>query len=221
MLSYVVKSRSCLRPLANPRNEKGPTLDTFNYLSVMISIILGVGLTQLFAGIGNLLQLRHRVNQYWLHVLWALILIVSHMHLWWSLWAMRESVLWTYPLFLYVLIGPAGLVIAGHIIIPGEFYEEIAQGNFDLKYHYYETSRLFFGIFAGVLVWAMFLEPVLGVRSLFVEFRMFQAFGLAVVSSCAVSKNRILHTIAALVTVVLLAVIVFFVRFRAGAFDFH
>jgi len=59
-------------------------LDTFNYLSVMISIILGVGLTQLFAGIGNLLQVRHRVKQYWLHGLWVLILIVAHVHLWWS-----------------------------------------------------------------------------------------------------------------------------------------
>ena len=195
-------------------------MDTFNYLSVMISIILGVGLTQLFAGIGNLLQVRHRVKQYWLHSLWVLILIVSHLHLWWSFWALRESVAWTYPLFMYVLIGPAGLVIAGHIIIPGEFYEEVAEGRFDLRHHYYNTSRLFFGIFAGIVAWAMLLEPVLGVRSLFVGFRVWQALGLAMVSLCAVSKSRLLHTIAVLVTIGLLAGVMFLVRFRAGAFDF-
>jgi len=186
----------------------------------MISIILGVGLTQLFAGIGNPLQVRHRVKQYWLHGLWVLILIVAHVHLWWSFWALRESVAWTYPLFMYVLIGPAGLVIAGHLIILGEFDEEVAEGRFDLRHHYYNTSRLFFGIFAGIVAWAMLLEPVLGVRSLFVGFRVWQALGLAMVSLCAVSKSRLLHTIAVLVTIGLLAGVMFLVRFRAGAFDF-
>ena len=186
----------------------------------MISLILGVGLTQLFAGIGNLLQVRHHVKQYWLHRLWVVILIVAHVHLWWSFWALRESVAWSYGLFLYVLIGPAGLVIAGHIIIPGEFYEEVAEGRFDLRHHYYETHRLFFGIFAAILAWAMLLEPVLGVRSLFVGFRVVQALGLVMVSLCAVSKSPLLHTITVLVTIGLLAGIILLVRFRAGAFDF-
>lgn len=195
-------------------------MDTFNYLAVMISIILGVGITQLFAGIGNMLQIRHRVRQYWLYSLWVLILVVANVHLWWSLWAFRESVAWNYAYFLYVLIGPAGLVIAGHIIIPGEFYVDVAQGKFDLKQHYYDISRLFFGIFAGVIAWAMFLEPVLGVRPFLVEFRIVQALGFAVVASCAVSKNSTLHMIAALVIAGLLTGVMFLVRFQAGAFDF-
>ncbi|HEU4403472.1 MAG TPA: hypothetical protein VFT43_15345 [Candidatus Polarisedimenticolia bacterium] len=36
----------------------------------MLSIVLG--LTQLFAGIGNLVQIRRRVKRYWLHTLWFL-----------------------------------------------------------------------------------------------------------------------------------------------------
>lgn len=195
-------------------------MDTFNYLAVMISIILGVGITQLFAGIGNLLQVRRRVEQYWLYNLWVLILILTHVNLWWSIWALRESVTWTYPLYVFMLIGPAGLVIAGHIIIPGEFYEEGANGKFDLRRHYYDAGRLFFGIFAGVVIWAMLLEPVMGVRKFFVEFRIYQALGLALVSSCAVSKNRKLHTVSALVTIALLVGVMFLMRFRIGLFDY-
>ena len=37
-------------------------LEIFNYLNVMIAILLGVGLFQIFGGIGRLLQIRHRVN---------------------------------------------------------------------------------------------------------------------------------------------------------------
>jgi hypothetical protein len=75
-------------------------MDTFNNLSVMVSIILGVGLSQIFGGIGNLLPIRHRVKQYRVYKLWVLIPIVAHVHLWWSFWALRDSVEWNYAIFL-------------------------------------------------------------------------------------------------------------------------
>ena len=48
----------------------------------MVSMLLGKGLTQLFAGIGNLVQIRRRVKLYWLHTLWVLVVIVFHLHVW-------------------------------------------------------------------------------------------------------------------------------------------
>src|SRR5881397_14407 len=138
-------------------------MDAFNYLSVMVSIVLGLGLTQLFAGIGNLVQIRRRVKLYWLHSLWVLLLIVLHLHMWWSFWALRGVVDWTYATFVYVLIGPAALVIASHIIIP-----ELLDGWIDVERHYFDTSPLFFGILALAATWAMFLEPITGLRSFFV-----------------------------------------------------
>src|SRR6058998_2632434 len=119
-------------------------MDAFGYLSVMVSIVLGLGLTQLFAGIGNLVQIRRRVKLYWLHSLWVLLLIVLHVHMWWSFWALRVVADWNYATFVYVLIGPAALVIASHIIIP-----ELLEGRIDVQRHYFDTSPLFFGILAG------------------------------------------------------------------------
>ena len=194
-------------------------MDTFSYLSVMISMILGLGLTQLFAGIGNVLQIRHRIKPYWLHELWILILILFHVHMWWSLWAVRTSVAWTYPLFLYLLIGPAGLVIASHIIIPGEFYDEVHRGKFDLRGHYYATNHLFFGILAGTGVWTILLEPVLGVGSSFVQFRFGQALATLAIAACAASRRAPVH-VAALVVVIAHLAFAMLVRFRPGAFDF-
>src|SRR5437773_12566574 len=56
-------------------------MDAFNYLTAMVSVILGLGLTQLFAGIGNLVQIRRRVKLDWLHSAWVLLLIVLHIHM--------------------------------------------------------------------------------------------------------------------------------------------
>ena len=189
-------------------------MEIFNYLNVMIAILLGVGLFQIFGGIGRLLQVRHRVKPYWLHSLWVLILIMAHAHLWWSFWGLRDAVRWNYGEFLYLLIGPAGLVIISQVIIPGELYGELHDQKFDLRRHYYDISHLFFSIFAAVMSWAIFLEPVLGVRSLFVEFRILQALALVAIGACAASKRPIVHTIGVSVVSALLAVVVFLIRFR-------
>ena len=81
-------------------------MDAFNYLWVMVSIVLGLGLTQLFAGIGNLVQIRRRVKLYWLHSLWVLLLVGLHLHMWWSFWALRGIADWSYGAFVYILFGP-------------------------------------------------------------------------------------------------------------------
>ena len=119
-------------------------MEAFNYLTVMVSIVVGIGLTQLLAGIGNFVQIRRRVRFYWLHTGWVLLLIVLHLHMWWSLWVLRLVTEWTYGTFAYVLLGPALLVIASHVIIP-----ELIGERIDVERHYYDTHRIFFSLLAA------------------------------------------------------------------------
>ncbi len=189
-------------------------MDGFNYLSVMVSIVLGLGLTQLFAGIGNLVQVRRRVKLYWLHSLWVLLLIVLHLHAWWSFWALRGVAGWTYATFVYVVIGPAALVIASHIIIP-----ELLDGRIDAERHYFDTSPLFFGILTVAATWALFLEPIMGLRRLLVPFRIIQAIATLTFVSCSASKNRRLHAAGIVLIVVLLTVGIALDRFSLGQFS--
>src|SRR5258705_7866240 len=107
-------------------------MDGFKYLSVMVSILLGLGISTLFGGIGNLVQIRRRVKLYWLHSLWVLLLIILHVRMWWSFWALRGVSNWTYAIFVYVLIGPAALVIASHISIP-----ELIDSRIDNERYYF------------------------------------------------------------------------------------
>ena len=189
-------------------------MDAFGYLSVMVSIVLGLGLTQLFAGIGNLVQIRRRVKLYWLHSLWVLLIIVLHLHMWWSFWALRGVVDWTYATFVYVLIGPAALVIASHIIIP-----ELLDGRIDVERHYFDTSPVFFGILTVTAAWAMFLESIMGLRSFFVPFRFLQVAGVVAFGSCSASKNKHLHAAAIVLIVLLLVTGITFTRFQLGQLD--
>jgi hypothetical protein len=177
----------------------------------MVSIVLG--LTQLFAGIGNLVQVRRRVKLYWLHSVWVLLLIVLHLHMWWSFWALRGVAEWTYAIFVYVIFGPGALVIASHITIP-----ELLDGRIDVERHYFDTSPLFFGILTAAALWAMFLEPIMGLRSFLVPFRLLQAVGVVTLGCCSASKNRRLHAAAIAVIVLILATGITLDRFSLGQF---
>jgi len=51
-------------------------MGAFEYLSVLISIILALGMTRVLAGVGEMLQARSRHRIYWVHVIWIVNLFV-------------------------------------------------------------------------------------------------------------------------------------------------
>jgi len=189
-------------------------MDAFNFLTVMVSIVVGLGLTQLLGGIGNFVQIRRRVRFYWLHTAWVLLLIALHLHMWWSFWVLRQVTDWTYGTFAYVLIGPAMLVIASHVIIP-----ELIDGRIDVERHYYDTRMVFFGLLATTGIWAMFLEPITGVRTFVVPFRLLQALGTATLVACAISDDRRFHAAATILVAILITIAITLTRFRLGQID--
>jgi len=186
-------------------------MDAFNYLSVMVSMVLGLGLTQLFAGIGNLVQVRRRVRFYWLHAVWIALMIGLHLQMWWSFWMMRGVQEWTYTGFAFVLLGPATLVIASHVLLP-----ELVDGTIDAERHYYDTRTVFFGLLAVAGVWALLIESVMGLRSLIVAFRLLQVFGIGMMVVCAWSANRRVHAVCTFLVIAMLMTTTLLTRYRLG-----
>ena len=83
---------------------------------------------------------------------------------------------------------------------------------------YFDTSPLFFGILTLAATWAMFLEPITGLRPFFVPFRILQAIGVATFASCSASKNRRLHAVAIVLIAVLLVIGITTDRVSLGQF---
>ena len=186
-------------------------MDAFNYLSVMVSMVLGLGLTQLFAGIGNMVQVRRRVRFYWLHAIWLVLMIGLHIQMWWSFWMMRGVAEWTYTGFAFVLLGPATLVIASHVLLP-----ELVDGTIDVERHYYDTRTVFFGLLAAAGAWALVLESAMGLRSLIVPFRLVQVLGIGLMIWCAWTTNRRVHAGCTFLVIVMLVSTTLLTRYRLG-----
>src|SRR6266545_2066744 len=116
----------------------------FEYLSVLISIILALGMTRVLGGVGEMLQARSHRRIYWVHVVWIINLFLYLVIAWWIFYRWRNQEPWTFFLFVFVLISPTLLYLASLLLFPRESDVDLA---IDYKTHYYANHRAFFVLF--------------------------------------------------------------------------
>ena len=120
-------------------------MSAFEYLSVLISIILALGMTRVLGGVGEMLHARSRRRIYWVHAIWIVNLFLYLVVAWWIFYRWRNQQPWTFFLFIFVLISPTILYLASLLLFPREGDVDLAV---DYKTHYYANHRAFFILFA-------------------------------------------------------------------------
>ncbi|MBC8086819.1 MAG: hypothetical protein H7Z40_06105 [Phycisphaerae bacterium] len=123
-------------------------MDAFSYLAVLLSIILGLGLTQLLTATGRLIRHRDRVRFQWLPLLWAAILLLIYVQVWWSMYGLRSHSEWTFPAFCIILAQTATLYLMAAVVLP----EQVEEAGIDLQAHFDRQRRWFFGFFLATIV---------------------------------------------------------------------
>lgn len=123
-------------------------MDAFAYLSVLISIILGLGITRLLTGLGHQIEFRGLVRGYWPALAWAIVLLLLHVQTWWSMFGMRAFEQWAFHDFAVVLLQPIVLYLLAVLVLPSPG----TAASIDLKQHYHAQRRWFFGLFATLLI---------------------------------------------------------------------
>jgi len=69
-------------------------VDSFSYLSVLISIILGLGVAHLLSGFAELIKRRDSLKLWWPTPLWMITTFLIHVQTWWALFALRTVEHW-------------------------------------------------------------------------------------------------------------------------------
>jgi hypothetical protein len=131
-------------------------VNQFEYLAVLISIVLGLGITQLLSGFGRWLEQRSAYRAYAPSILWATILLVLHVQAWWSMFGMRHQDHWTFLQFSIVLLQPIILFLLATLVLPSS-----TAPQFDLKTNYFAQRSWFFGLLACLLVVSVLKDVVL------------------------------------------------------------
>ena len=123
-------------------------MDAFSYLSVLISVILGLAVTQILKGFRGILLSRARVRIYWPVIAWAALLLLICFQHWWSMFGLRNRHDWTFQQFAMVLLNVIFIYMVAGLVFPDFFGEEAV----DLKQSFYAHRGWFFGLAFGVIV---------------------------------------------------------------------
>jgi hypothetical protein len=121
----------------------------FEYVVVLISIILGLGITQIMTGVADLVHQWEKVKLFWPHSLWIVLVFIMHVQEWWITYDLKQAFdTWRLPTFLFFSLYPVNLFILARILFP---YAP-ADGPIDLKLFYFANFRKFFLVFMMLLV---------------------------------------------------------------------
>lgn len=118
-------------------------MSAFEYVTVLISIILGLGITQILTGIADLIHKSDRVKIYWPHILWILFVLILHIQEWWVTYELKNYQPWRLPTFLFVMAYPVNLFVLARMLFPYALKGKVI----DLKLFYYSHYRKILLIF--------------------------------------------------------------------------
>jgi hypothetical protein len=117
----------------------------FEYIALLASIVIALGITRIFTGIGRILQLRNEVKIYWVHLLWVGNVFLWLLLNWWILYRWRTFDVWTFFLFIFVLISPIIAFLLSVLLLP-----EPIESGISLKSYFYNNAKWFFSLAALV-----------------------------------------------------------------------
>ncbi len=176
-------------------------MDAFSYLSVLLSVILGLAITQVLQGYRALALSRSRVRWYAPPLIWSgLILLLVTQH-WWSSFGLASRSEWTFAAFGTVLVQTALLYMMAGLVLPDVPRDEAT----DLKDHYYRERPVFFGAGAAAILWNGVREFVLyGTPPQGLDLG-FNALFLVLALTAMLSRRERLHELFAGLMVILFA----------------
>lgn len=122
-------------------------MDQFSYLSVLLSLIVGLAITQILQGYRGLMLARRRVDPYWPSLVWSASLLLMNVQSWWAMFGLREVQSWTFLLFAIVLAQTVVQYLLAAIVFP-----DFGSERVDLREHYWGHTRWFFGLTVLVLL---------------------------------------------------------------------
>jgi hypothetical protein len=181
----------------------------FEYVSVLVSVVLALGVAQILRGVGAFLVARDRPHAYWLHIVWLVFLTLFHVQVWWVFWDLRSQPPATILAFAFTLVVPALAYLLSYVLLEGRFPSN-ARDHFD------RVRRPFFALFTALMMCELLWPWVLG-YGVPLHFRMGGFLLVGVAAAGFFTQDRRVHGVIG-VYFLLSRVWLFAVRFQAGAF---
>jgi hypothetical protein len=118
-------------------------MPAFDHLSVLVSIVVGMSVTQVLFGLGQMVRRRGTYKIDPLYLLCNLIVLLVLVDSWWAAFSWHDVPGWSYRRAWFVMLNPLLVTIAAQLLPP-----DWEERPLDLHKTFYRNHRLIFGLLA-------------------------------------------------------------------------
>ncbi len=126
-------------------------MSDFEYLTVLIAIILGLGITHILMSLGRILGATKSLNISVAHLIWTANIVTFLVIFWWWGINLREVREWVFLQYFFLLVVTSLWCLMAALLYPTTIPE-----GYDLKAHFAEKRKVFFSI----LIILAFADPL-------------------------------------------------------------
>ncbi len=170
-------------------------ISPFEYVATLVSIILGLGITQILSSFADLLYHYKKVKFYWPHTLWVVFILFLHIQDWFIAYEMKEKAIWRLPELLFILSYPITLFTVAKMLLPTNDKEE----QTDMKIYYNSQFPGIFLITSISIVISMLFNVWLLHKSAIEQTHLGVFLALMLYLAIKKNHNELLHKVLAMV----------------------
>ncbi len=97
-------------------------MDEFEYITVLLSIILGLGVAQLLSGFARLLRDGRSLASAWWVIVIVLNLLIGMLQVWWVSFIWRGVEEWTFVGYAAFMVLPILLYLLAYLVLPSDLH---------------------------------------------------------------------------------------------------
>jgi hypothetical protein len=167
-------------------------MTTFEYFSVLISVIVGLGITHLLSGVTRVISHPDRFKLYWIHLVWTGWIFLFLVFFWWTTFRFSPVEEWSYKLYTFLILYAVTLYVICAVLMPSE-----PPDSGDFRRYYFARKRWFFGLLIANTIFGT-IDKAIIVGSLGSVEPLWTVAMLALVVPGLVTENEKYHGVIAL-----------------------
>jgi hypothetical protein len=164
-------------------------MSLFEFLMVLVSIIIGLGIAEILTGIARQLRTRRSTQSYWVHSILVAVIFFALLQQWWEIWGLRLEPEWPFYGLVMMVSGPVGLFLIAHLLFP----EPMDGAN--IREYYYGVMRPIWLLGLFTVVCSTVFRPLIFGEDLYTPDNASSLLYLIGFIALAISRRPIIHAI--------------------------
>ena len=166
-------------------------MGAFEYVSVLTSIVIGLGIAHLLSGVVRIIQHPGRQPAYATHLIWVVFMFFQSIFFWWWEFDLGERQVWTFDLYLFVIFYAVLIYLMCALLFPSDLDDYTGYEDYFIS-----RRAWFFGLLASFFLidfWDTWLKGAEHFASLNLEYPISSAAYIALSVVAIRTTNRRFH----------------------------